>query len=69
MIDSMEDRIHKAGKHEQFSAAVNRFLAIPKRTRESTSIHEHILYDEITNCGATPEEADEYVNLLLEGGD
>lgn len=33
-----------------------------KRTRDA----QHELYDHLTNNGMTSEEADEYINLLLE---
>lgn len=61
---SMEDRIHKSGNHEKFTAAVSKFRKSP-RNRD----HEHQFYEALTNCGATPEEADEYIDLYLQGGD
>lgn len=66
-IDSMEDRIYKAGTYDRFNSAVQKFLDTPKSRRGPEQEGE--LYDEICNCGATPEEADEYVDLLMQGGD
>lgn len=63
-VDSMEDKIHRAGCTDKFTKAVESFLA-GSRNRDQ----EHILYDSITNCGASPEEVDEYIDLLLQGGD
>lgn len=55
-----EDRITK----EQATAmgeAVRKF----KKGRKSRNA-EHVLYDALTNNGMYPEEADDYINLLME---
>ena len=64
MTDSLEDRIHRAGKHKQFSAAVNKF----RKSRKSRST-ELDLYDTLVQLGASSEEADEFVNLEVECGE
>ena len=58
MTDSLEDRIHRAGKHKQFSAAVNKF----RKSRRSRS-NELDLYDTLVQLGALPEEADKFVDM------
>jgi hypothetical protein len=57
----MEDRIYAAGHHEAFSAAINKF-----RSSKKTRGQQDDLYDRLCNWGATAEEADEFINLLME---
>ena len=57
----MEDRLHAAGKGPQLIKATETFEASNK-----TRADEHALYDELVNLGAEPEEADAYVELMLE---
>ncbi len=57
-MDSLEDRIYVAGKHEQFSTAVQTF-----RAGKNTPGTQQELYDVLTDLGASPEEADEFVNM------
>ncbi|WP_298848882.1 hypothetical protein [uncultured Salinicola sp.] len=57
----MEDRIHAAGNGEAMTAAIQTFEA-GKRGRED----QHVLYDELVRLGAEPEEADEYVDLMMQ---
>lgn len=56
MQDSLEDRIHAAGKYDQFEKAVKRF----RKTRDDGEF-----YDSLCDLGASPEEADEFVNLMM----
>jgi len=57
----MEDRIHANGHHEKFSYAVKAFQK-SKKTRQQ----QFDMYDNLCRWGATSEEADEYINLLME---
>lgn len=57
----MEDRIHAEGKGDELVEAIETFEATPK-----TRADQQILYDELVSLGAQPEEADEYVNLLMQ---
>jgi hypothetical protein len=61
MQDSLEDRIHKAGHHEEFSKAVKVFRASRK-----TNAQQLKLYEQLESWGASSEEADEFVDLLME---
>jgi hypothetical protein len=61
MRDSLEDRIHQDGKHDEFSAAIAKFRK-SKKTRDD----QQDLYDKLEQLGANPEEADEFVNMELE---
>lgn len=61
MQDSLEDRIHKAGKHDEFSKACDKFTASRK-----TNTDQSIFYDKLCELGAGAEEADEFVNLFME---
>ena len=60
-MDSMEDRIHKAGKYDEFQQAIERW-----NDSDKLKAHQQTLYDDLTACGATSEEANEYVDLMLE---
>lgn len=64
MRDSLEDRIHKAGKHDEFKAALDKFKASRK-----TRTDQQRLYDKLEQLGAESEEADEFVNMVLENAD
>ncbi len=57
----MEDRIHAAGNGEKLVKAIKKFKASKKNRAD-----QNIFYDELTNMGAAPEEADDYINLFLE---
>ncbi len=61
MQDSLEDRIHKAGHHDAFSKAVAKFRKSKKSRNDELD-----LYDKLCGWGASDEEADEFVNLLME---
>lgn len=60
-MDSLEDRVYAAGKHDQFSDACEKFEA-----SEKTNTDQTIFYDKLCELGAEPEEADEFVNMLME---
>lgn len=55
-----EDRV-SSEQYDAIEKAVKTFLA-GKRNRDA----QHECYDHLTNNGMTSEEADEYINLLLE---
>jgi hypothetical protein len=57
----MEDEIHAAGHGDAFAAAVDAFEA-GRRTRADQSA----LYDQLIGWGASPEQADDYVDLLMQ---
>jgi hypothetical protein len=57
-----EDRVSKA-QYAAIERAVETFRKIRRRSRQD----EDALYADLTNNGMTSEEADEYVNLLIEG--
>ena len=59
--ESLEDRIALAGKHDEFSAAIGKF----KKSRKNRN-DQFILYEKLESLGASGEEADEYVNLMLD---
>lgn len=61
MADSLEDRVFLAGKHGIFSAAVNKF----RKSRKSRE-NQQDLYDNLCQVGASPEEADEFVDMECE---
>lgn len=61
MADSFEDRMFLAGKHGIFSAAVNKF----RKSRKSRGDQQN-LYDKLFQMGASPEEADEFVDMECE---
>lgn len=64
MSDSLEDRIRRDGKHDQFVAALNKFRNSPHRRDD-----EQELYDTLECLGASSEEADEFVNMEVENLD
>ena len=64
MTESVEDRIHRAGNHDKFSRALAKFRENPGKSGA-----ENDLYEELTACGMSPEEADEWVNMEVELGD
>jgi hypothetical protein len=64
MRDRLEDRIHQDGKHDEFSAAVNKF-----RESDHNRTDELELYDKLVELGADPEEADEFVNMEVENAE
>lgn len=57
----MEDRLYAVGKGEEFRAAIEKFRKSNKRANA-----QQVLYDELCRLGAYAEEADEYVNLMVE---
>lgn len=57
----LEDRIHAAGHGDAFIAACEEFIA-SRKTREQ----QYDFYDKLCNWGASPEEADEFTNLMME---
>lgn len=57
---SWEDRVTDA-QYQKIEAAVTKFQS-GRKTRDD----EHALYDALTNNGMSPEEADEYINLITE---
>jgi hypothetical protein len=57
----MEDKIYAAGHHKAFTAAVKKF-----RSGKKTRNDQLDLYDDLCRWGASAEEADEYINLLME---
>lgn len=61
MQDSLEDRICAAGKHDQFVKAHTKFLKSPKWT-----VDQQEFYDKLEELGASPEEADEFVNMVMD---
>ena len=61
MRDSLEDRIHQDGNHAKFKAAHERFVK-SKRSRND----QQDFYDVLEGLGASPEEADEFVNMVME---
>lgn len=61
MQESLEDRIFASGRHTEFKNA----LKIFRRSRK-TRTDQQILYDELETLGASSEEADEFVNMLME---
>lgn len=64
MQDSLEDRIALAGKHDEFTKVYNEFVNSDKHR-----IDQQIFYDELEGLGASPEEADEFVNMVMENCD
>ena len=56
----MEDRIYAAGNGNQLSAACNKFNKSSK-----TRSDQNIFYDDLINCGATAEEADEFIDASM----
>lgn len=61
MSDSLEDRIHKAGKHDAFCKAHDKFVKSRKTRNDQLDF-----YDKLTGWGAEPEEADEFINMVME---
>lgn len=57
----LEDRIHKEGKHDEFRAAHDKFS---KSKRSNTD--QSIFYDKLVELGAGDEEADEFVNTVMD---
>lgn len=58
----MEDRIYAAGHGDAFSAACAAF------SNSSWSRNaQNKFYDELVSFGATEEEADEFISLMMEG--
>jgi len=57
----MEDRIHAAGNGDELVKATEAFEK-SGRGREA----QGILYDELIGLGAEPEEADEFVDLMMQ---
>lgn len=57
----MEDRIHAAGNGDKLRKAINKFKSSKKNGAD-----QGVFYDALTNLGATPEEADDYINLFFE---
>lgn len=61
MQDSLEDRIHKAGNHSEFKDALTKF----QKSKRSWNDQQD-LYEKLEHLGALPEEADEFVNMVME---
>lgn len=61
MQDSLEDRIHASGKGDEFTKAYNRFTKSKRSNRDQQDF-----YDKLEELGASPEEADEFVNMVME---
>lgn len=61
MRDSLEDRICAAGRHNEFKAALKKFRKSKRSNRD-----QHIFYEQLENLGADPEEADEFINMIME---
>jgi hypothetical protein len=59
-MDSLEDRIAQSGRHDEFCAAIEKFEN-SCRTRND----QLILYDKLEELGAYPEEADEFINMIM----
>lgn len=57
----MEDRIHAAGNGDELVKAIKKFKSSRKNGADQGAF-----YDALTNLGATPEEADDYINLFFE---
>lgn len=64
MQDSLEDRIHAAGKHDEFRKAHDKFVASRKTRNDQLDF-----YDTLERLGASSEEADEFVNMVMEQED
>jgi hypothetical protein len=60
-MDSLEDRIYAAGKHDEFLKAHDTFVASKRTNTDQT-----IFYDKLKDLGANDEEADEFVNMVME---
>lgn len=58
---SLEDKIHHNGHHDAFSKAYDKFER-SKKTPEQ----QHDFYDKLCSWGATAEEADEFINIMME---
>lgn len=57
---SLEDKIYANGHHDAFSAAYEAFSnSNMDREKQLT------FYDELCSWGATPEEADEFINMVM----
>lgn len=61
MQDSLEDRIFASGKNDEFEKAYRKFVKSMRSGRDQQQF-----YDTLEDLGASPEEADEYVNLMME---
>lgn len=61
MQDSLEDRIYAAGKHDEFRKAHAKFV----KSRKTRSDQQDF-YDKLEQLGASSEEADEFVNMVME---
>lgn len=60
-MDSLEDRIAADGRHDEFSAAHDKFM-LSNRNRAA----QQDFYDKLEELGASPEEADEFVNMCMD---
>jgi hypothetical protein len=54
------DELSKEG-YDKAAKAIEHF----RKTKKSRN-DQHVLYDELTNVGLSPESADEYINLEIE---
>lgn len=61
MTDSLEDRIYASGKGDEFTKAYDKFMESDRSNRDQQDF-----YDKLEQLGASPEEADEFVNLVME---
>lgn len=57
---SLEDKIHSNGHGDAFSAAYEAFTNSNMSRKK-----QHVFYDELRSWGASSEEADEFINLIL----
>lgn len=61
-MDYWEDRLAKNGKIEAYEKAIKAFRK-SKKNRDA----QNKAYDALSACGLTSEEADEMINLEMEG--
>lgn len=60
-MDSLEDRIAAAGKSKEFGKAMADF-----ENSDYGRDAQNILYEKLTNLGAEPEEASEFIDMLVD---
>lgn len=61
MDDYLEDRIAASGRHDEFKKAHDKFVKSKRSNR-----NQQDFYDELIRLGAYAEEADEFVNMVME---
>lgn len=57
---SLEDKIHRNGYYEAFEAAYNAF-----ENSDMSREKQLVFHEELCSWGASPEEADEFINLVM----